>query len=866
MLATSNAPLLGRDAELCTLKAETNRAFDEKQTRIVTLIGETGVGKSRIITELLDDIRAQPGKAPRVYRAAARATDQSYGVFARLLRARFGLLEGTAPKAADDKVRAEVSKVLDDRKVGDVCFFLGQMIGVRFADSPLTKAVADDSVQAKLVGRAVIKSFFESDASQGPLLLIFEDLEHADDDSVDLLRYLMENLQVQTFLLCEARPELLIRREDWPSYGGSRHLQLDLRPVPDDTAVAIMEELLGRCEGGPPDALVEAAVNLAGGTPGLLHQMVRIFHDSGVLEPASDGKWKVNIEKVSSVRLPLTVDDAVSARIAALSAPDRRLLEHAAAMGSVLWLGGLVALGRMAEKPPDLWRIGQAADVGTIQAQLTDLVERDYLLELPDSAFPGDKEYVFKHNLEREKVSNLTSAGVLRQYHQTVADWLAQMEQVRSQEEYLGMLADHLEQAAATARAGLTYLDAADIARSAYAANKASEYYARGLELLGDRDAARRIDALHNHGDVLQLLGRTDEAFKAFREMLAIAFRLGIRPKGAAAHNRIGRLFRDIGSLSQASEHLQTALELFEASGDERGIASCHDDIGKLLWIRGEYEPALAEMRDSLDRRKKIGDRRSISLSLNNIGLVWMDHGSDQNAIEAFEASLQIRREIGDSLGITQTLNNLGRLATRENDHKRALDLFQEAHDVATEIGERNRIAVVLTNIGEAHDRLGNTDEAVRILTRAEELCDELGDKLHLAEVKRGLAKAYLKQGDLKRARDSIKRAVDLFGQVRSKVHLATALRTLGEVTGAGAWGESHKSKAVDYFMRSIAICKEIGNELEVAKSYKAFADLVFHSAQYKHNADIQREAVTLNEMATEIFGRHKVAPADQGG
>jgi len=161
--------------------------------------------------------------------------------------------------------------------------------------------------------------------------------------------------------------------------------------------------------------------------------------------------------------------------------------------------------------------------------------------------------------------------------------------------------------------------------------------------------------------------------------------------------------------------------------------------------------------------------------------------------------------------------------------------------------------------MGESHYKLGETSEAIKYLKQAEELCDELGDKLHLAEAKRALAKAFLLQGELRKAREAIKLAVDLFGQVRSKAHLATALRTLGEVTAAGAWGEGHEVKAVDYFMRSIAICKEIGNELEVAKSYKTFATYVASSPHYKNNADIQREARTLGEMAKEIFERHRI-------
>jgi tetratricopeptide (TPR) repeat protein len=854
------APLLGRAQELSVLRRAAEGSWRDATPRVVTLLGASGIGKSRIVQDFLAELEGEG--TFRVYRSRAPNMALSYGLFQRLLRARFGVAEGADSYAAREQVRTQVAEVLDDRKVGDVCYFLGQLMDLPFLDSPLTRAVADDAIQARLLRRAIVRSFFEADAARGPICLLLEDLQSADGDSIELLRYLIENLYGPILLLATTRPEFLTRHEDWFEFGRGRHERLELGPVSEDHSLAIMGALLSACVGGPPDALLDAGVGMAGGNPGLLERMVRIFQDSGVLEQSAtldNSAWKVNLTKLASVRLPLTPEDAVAARIATLASSERRVLEHAAAMGSVFWLGGLVALTRMDREPPELWSDDAAQDVDEVRRTLSELVHRDYLLELPDSAFADETEYVFRHNLEREKIAALTSAAASRRYHQTVADWLSQKEGVRSQEEYCAMLAQHLERAGCLTRAGLTYLEAGDIARQSYAAKKAHEYYSRGLELLRDDDARRCIDALHNHGDVLLLLGKTDEALAAFREMLGLAFRLGIKSKGGAAHNRIGRVYRDIGLLAEARQHLDTGLTLFREVRDERGVAASHDDVGKLLWIRGEYDSALEHMRTSLEMRKKIGDRRSIALSLNNIGTVWMDHGRAKKAQEALEASLAIRREINDPLGVVQSLNNLGRLAQDQGNHRRALELFKEAYQIAEEIGERNRIAVVLTNIGEANYRLGNTAEAIRILKEAEELCDELGDKIHLAEAKRGLAKAYLMHGDLRRARESIKHAVDLFGQVRSKVHLAIALRTLGEITAAGAWGEGHEVRAVDYFMRSIAIFREISNELEVARSYRAFASYVSQSPHYKNNDQIQREARKLSTMADEIFERHRI-------
>lgn len=855
-----SAPLIGRDVELALLKQAYDSALATGETRIVTVVGPAGIGKTRLVEQALDELAAT--RLPQVYRGSARP--QSYGVFARLLRSRFGISESLSHEASVLRVRDQVAAVLDDRRVGDVCFFLGDLMGVPFADSPLTRALAHDPAQASLLRRAIVRNFIESDARRSPICVVLDDLHLADADSVALLEYLIENLKGPILLICLARPEFLSRFEDFAALGGKRHESIELGPVPEQDATVIMQALLSPCQGGPPERLIHAGVSMAGGNPGLLHHMVRIFFDSGVLiervDEALQVSWQVDLDRLASVRLPLTVEDAIEARLSALSPVERRLLEHAAAMGSVFWLGGLVALGRIDKKTPEYWLPNETRDVQEIERMLADLVQRDYLLELPDSAFADEVEYIFKHNLERERIAALTPPAAARRYHQTIADWLAQKENVRSQEEYSAMLARHLEAAGCTTRAAFTYIESGDTARKHYATKRADDYYRKGLSLLGDDDARYRIDALHNHGDVLQLLGRTDEALECFREMLSIAYRLGLKAKGGAAHNRIGRLCRDTGSLTLARHHLETALALFESVGDKRGVAACHDDIGKLLWMRGEYESALDQMKIALEMRKELGDGRSIALSLNNIGLVWRDHGQEAQAREALEASLQIRRELNDPLGIVASLNDLGELALEQGQPESALALFKEAYAIAQDIGEQNRIADVLTNIGEAELRLGRIDDAIRVLRQAEELSDDAGDKLHLAAAKRGLAKAYLDRGDLKKARESIKRAVDLFGQVRSKPHLAVALRTLGEVTGAGAWGDGHEVKAVDYFMRSIAICKEIGNELEVAKSYLAFSNYVFSSQHYKHNADIQREARKLKLMAEEIFERHRIA------
>lgn len=872
LVRDARAALVGRDEEMALLDAALAAVEDKGETRVVTIVGPAGLGKSRLVQEFVVRHRAGDSLLPRVYRGSARENDGAFALFGRLLRSRFGLVESMDKEEAKAIVREQVAQVQGDRKIGDVVYFLGQFLDLPFEESPLTRAVKDDAQESSTLRRAVMKAFIEADAAHSPIVLVFEDLQFAHHDALVLLRYLVEYLAGPVLVIHTARPELLVRHEEWARAGEARHQVIELTTLRDTDAASMMEALLAPCRetaGRVPQELVDAALGFGGGNPALLEQMVRIYHDKGVLEEVTilsdEPAWEVHLERLETARLPLTIEDAVDARLAALEPHERRMLEQAAAMGSVFWTAGLVVLQRIAKDAPDLWEDTPEAtadgltDEMQVQELLDQLVERDYLLELPDSSFVGTSEYCFKHNKERETVQKRTNGAQARRYHAVLADWMEHLEATRASDETIAMLAEHRERGGDAVRAGLAYVEAGDSARARYASGKASEYYEKGLELLGDAYAARRIDALHNHGDVLLIGGRVDDALAAFREMLTLAWRLDHKSKGGAAHNRIGRLYRDTGALDEASRHLDAAMRLFSTCGDERGVASSLDDAGKLLWLKGEYEQALPPLRLGLLKRRRLGDRRSIALSLNNLGLVHVDSGNFRQALDYFEQSLAIRRDIGDLIGVVTTLNNLGTVAQDQRDFARALDLFKEALDVAKQIGDRNRIALVLVNIGETHERSGQPEKAIEVLRQAEEQFDELGDKLGLAEALRALGKAHLLQGDLVKAKDAISRAVDLFAAVRSKVHLGIALRTLGEITAAGGWGSAHTKSAREYFARSVAIFEQTGNDVELARTRKAYARFLQTDPEFQKDPIAQAEALAMNVGADETFARLRI-------
>src|SRR5690606_11400622 len=137
----------------------------------------------------------------------------------------------------------------------------------------------EDAGQARALRRALVRRFLEADAARGPVVLVFDDLHFADGDSLDLLGALIGQLKGPLLIVCAAGRELLSGSEDWAALGGARHQVIELGPLPPATAAEMIRHLLRRCEGGVPEALVDAAVRAAAGNPGQLAQMVRAYHD-----------------------------------------------------------------------------------------------------------------------------------------------------------------------------------------------------------------------------------------------------------------------------------------------------------------------------------------------------------------------------------------------------------------------------------------------------------------------------------------------------------------------------------------------------------------------------------------------------------
>lgn len=862
-VAGVSSELVGRERELARMKDALGRATDFQAPQLITVIGNQGTGKTRLVAELIERYAHMP---TRVYRGRARSDGPRHGAISSLLADRFGVREGESSASTLSAFQKEVESVFGDDRVSEVLHFLGGFLDLHYPDSPFLKVLKENPHQHDEIARTVLRRFLEVDAQRSPLVLFLDDMQWADDDTLDLLRELGANLGGSpVVVIVAARPEMLVRSADWGA-GATDHERIDLRNLEAHDAEQMFRNLLRKC-GSIPDDIIDDAVEMTGGNPHFLEQLVRLFIANGTIDRTGPS-WVLDPDRAFETELPISVEEAIEARIAALERHERDVLEKGAVFGNVFWVGAVVALSRIeraapiepapgAPPPPPspnvldyTWTAETEPVRRTIVEIIEELVERDYLLKLDaeDSTIAGDVEVVFKHNLERELIVNSTEATRNRRNHRLAAQWLEYRQSGRS-EEQLEFLAQLYERGGDARRAAQCYLAGADKLRLRYANEEAVGMYTRGLDKLGDDDAVIRVDALHNLGDVLDLVGQTDEALERFSEMLRLAWLYDNQAKGGAAHSRLGRIHRRRGEYERAMQHLREAHQLFTRASDDRGIAGALDDIGKVHWLRGAYAQALEFHRQALGIRRAIGDRRSIALSVANIGRVHHDSGQFKAAIAQFREALDLRRDIGDLGGVVQSLCDLGGVHTEDGNYEIAIGLFNEARKTALEIGDKIAQTHVLSQIGECLSAMGRGRDAVAHLQEAIQLATTLGDRAALSECCRRLAEVHLSLEDLDAADDEARRALAISEAVGSRVHIGSAHRVLAEIASARGMDGVGNQRAEDHFRRAVDILAGMKNELELARCYRAFA--VFRDA-----CGMPDDAIKLRKRADEIFNR----------
>lgn len=841
------APLVGRDEVLRQLAALALEAARNREPRFCLVVGNAGVGKSRLLRELALMLAARANPPLRVLSGSCGPGAQPYAPFAAQLRQRFEIDAREALPAAQDKLLRGCRSLLTGVRATEVAHLLAELLRIPFADSPV---VGPPGPHNRLEPRIylALKRLLSADAARGPLALLFDEVEHASAEAMKLLHYLAAGLSGAPVLLCAfARPDIDDVHGNFLAWGRGEAAceRIELLPLSPPESVALLR---GRAGAEVPAPVARHVERHLAGSPRAVLELGKLLEETGVLRAEAAGPaW----DRLRALTLPTDMEGLVLARLQVMDPAQRDVLEKAATCGEHFFLDAVVALLRATEvglgmlpvrRPdagaeyaeasgpvlatdpdgPTLEEIVVGGDRAThaVGEALKELTRRGLVLPLPDSAICGESEYRFAYPPLREVIYDGIPPRRRRRYHGLLSQWLdLSPEGQGAGEDTQEAIGRHLERAGQGDAAAHRYRRAAELARDRYAHARATRLYARAIACLGTADLAARIRLWHELGAVFHEKGDYDNALQAYEKVVRLSWVMASRSKAALALLHMGQLWRQKGELQLALDYLLRALELFQQAEDQAGVADTEDDIGQVLWLLGRYDEALDRSAAALETRRQRGDRRKVAASLLNIGNIERHRGLFEEAEACYREALSIRRADGDKGGIGACLNAIGMLAFQRGDLPAARRSWEEALLLAEQVGATPLQVAVLCHLGEVLLLQGTLAEAQAQFRTAKGLARELSDKRLLSESTRSLGLVALRMGDPKEALGQCEAALRLAEEAGVRVDVGRALLALGEVHAATLFDAEARGEvpALDYYRRGVELFREIGNNAELA-------------------------------------------------
>jgi class 3 adenylate cyclase/tetratricopeptide (TPR) repeat protein len=732
--------LVGRRRELDLLLDALARAREERETQLVTLVGVPGIGKSRLVFEVLGVVNKQPDLVYwRQGRCLPYGDGITYWALGEMVKAQAGILETDGEHRAGEKLRQSVERV-----AGDDADWVERHL------HPLLGLEGDErSYGDREEAFAAWRRFFEGLADERPLVLVFEDLHWADDELLDFVEHLVDWARgVPLLVLCTARPELLERRPHWGG-GKLNATTVALSPLTDDETANLLAALAGRAV--MPAKTQSALIARAGGNPLFAEQFVRMLADRGI-----DGDGEV----------PETVQGIIAARVDGLPSEEKDVLQGGAVLGKVFWSGAVAESTGRARSDVD--------------ERLHALERKEFVRRQRRSSVEGEGEFAFRHVLVRDVAYAQIPRSRRADKHRLAAEWL---ESLGRPQDHAEMVAHHYASALELARAAggetaelversrLAFRDAGARAARLTANRAATSFFTAALELWPD-DRERpallleRARARARTGEWIE-----DECAETRESLLAQGDRAG----AAEAETMLADLARVHGNAERRTSHLERARGLVEDEPPSWSQAWVLTRVGWDQLFASRYSEALVLAKQALEIATALDDGELLAQVLNLVGSARAAL-DDDGGLDDLERSLAIALDLNS----TEALHAAQNLAVALHERGRLEEAFA-LQDHALGLAERFGQRLSVTNMrGAKVEELyltGRLDESLALAT-------ELIDAKEF-EIVTSMAGAWRARGRL--ARDDLEGASADAAHVVAFNRKAQDRRTLWEALALDA-------------------------------------------------------------------------------
>lgn len=875
--------MIGREKEFKRLQNAFLSSLEESECQVIAIVGEPGIGKSRLIYEFDNWLELLPEK---VYYFKGRAypslQNSPYSLLRSVFSFRFQIYDRDAPTVVWDKLVQGVQAALGSDGAGArKAYFIGRLLGFELGEGLPWEESGGEARLFQEQALAFLRDYFRAVAQQNPVVVLLEDIHWADDSSLDLVYRLDGSLAQQPLLIvCTARPDLFSRRPDWGA-GPPFHHRLDLQPLTIQDNRRLVEEILQRVESVPQE-LQDLVVERAEGNPFFTEEGIKMLIEEGVIEKTGD-RWQVHRTGLSGVKIPHTLAGLLQARLDSLDHMQRVLLQRAAVIGRVFWDRAVEFLGKQGD--------GELrGDRVTVQDMLGELHAREIIYRRKQSTFDDTQEYRFKHTLFRDVTYASLLKRARRVYHARAAHWLERMTQQTARTgEYAALIALHYDQAGERDAAAHWYRRAGSLAAARFANVEAVHAFNRALDLTSegdwhaqydiilareqvlDRQGARAIQAndLEKLAQLAEVIG--DKAFQseAALRQANYAFATGNYSAAIPAAERAIALAQAVDAVEkltqgyylwgrsldfqlagpEALEKFEKALELARLGRLPQLEADILMSLGPHFSDLNAYGEARKHLTAALQIYRRLGDRHGEGKALGNLGVSFWGQGDPVEARAYFEAALQAIQEVGDRRVEGIILGNLGVLAIENLDYGESRRYHLQALRISREVYDRNSECINLGNLAEAARDLGDFDQAQVYYDQALGLAREIGVIQNQSAIlfSSSLLMEYLgdDQVALERAQQALtlaREAKNVLYETGSLFRLAQALLTTGRYAEAG-----------DHFRRALDLQGRLGLENRGIESRAGLARVKLATGDIR-GAQAYVEEILLHLQTNNLF------------
>jgi predicted ATPase/class 3 adenylate cyclase len=783
-------PLIGRDQEWNQIHSLTDLAMSG-DPQVLTIVGDVGLGKSRLLQEISSHWNEEHGALSISATCPSFGRHTPYLPWLDVLRALFGLNPADSDQVRLDKIAALLQEI--EPAWRDWTILVGQLLGLNVQESDLVRSLDAQSRQRTIF--RIVANLVSYVAQEQPLLLTIDDLQWADDTSVELANHVARRTgQCPLFLVLAHRPEesLTLDLGDLP-----HHTSLRLQELSDAAGLRLLDALLPTTP-QMPAPLKRLILEKARGNPLFIEAVAHTLIENYLSLDEETGAYHARAD-LEQIQVPDSVNRVIMSRIDRLDESSRNVLRVASVIGQEFahWLLSAIYPYRRGE--------------GELVERLNELSQRE-LLQGPLS----DLIYLFRHILTREVAYESLLYADRRQLHRRIGGSI-EAQRKGQLTEYWEVLAYHFALAEEWDKALHYHLAAGRKAQDMYANEDAIHHYRQALDaaeqVLDSQD--RQLVAHEHMSEVLATIGEYDRALE--HNYAAIALVIAVCTSADEIARRLADLCCKTAAIHEKKSSYNTAFNwlrggLIAIEGIDAVEAARIYLLGAGVYQRqGNHEEAINWCQKSLSVAGQINTQEgqlTMGHAYYNLGGIYNRRGDLELSIQFCRQSLQVYEQIGDIVGQSHAHNNLGNAyfdRGGRGDWKQGTDHYLQALEIRRKIGDVYGQAMSALNLGQAFLDQGDLEQADSYFRESLEMWQELESAYAIALLHNNMGAVALRQNDPEKALELFQRSLDQFQEIGAGDFVPEVCRHMAE-----AWlVQDRLDEALEYAQRSLSQARE---------------------------------------------------------